>query len=257
MMSLLIQKWEEPEFRQRFFAVLITLAIEALFIFALLTLGWHKERTVKRTAMVTFDVKEQSDSAQDSRRTKSDDAEKKAATVVIPPPVRQKIPPPLLPSKNQVRLPPESKDFIKVSKEDFAAMDISKFPAGSGAGNAQGSKGDAKAPFGPGEGPGGAPLYNAEWVREPTDAELSPYLSAAKVRTPGSWAMIACKTIENNRVENCQNLNESPAGSGLAKALRLAAWQFQVRAPRAGNKPLLGVWVRIRFDFRQAKQNAE
>jgi len=35
----------------------------------------------------------------------------------------------------------------------------------------------------------------------------------------------------------------------FAEALRLAAWQFLVKPPRIDNKPQLGVWVRIHFDF--------
>jgi hypothetical protein len=35
----------------------------------------------------------------------------------------------------------------------------------------------------------------------------------------------------------------------FAKALPLAAWQFLVTRPRIDNKPQLGVWVRIHFDF--------
>jgi hypothetical protein len=37
--------------------------------------------------------------------------------------------------------------------------------------------------------------------------------------------------------------------TGFAKALPLAAWQFLVKRPRIDNKPQLGVWVRIHFDF--------
>ena len=43
---------------------------------------------------------------------------------------------------------------------------------------------------------------------------------------------------------------ETPRGTGLAKALRLAAWQFLVKPPRIDNKPQLGVWVRIHFGFK-------
>ena len=94
-------------------------------------------------------------------------------------------------------------------------------------------------------------LYNAEWVREPSDAELRTYLPRAV--DSGSWALIACQTIAHNQVENCAQLGESPRGSGLSKAMRLAAWQFRVRPPRIDGKPMVGAWVRIRIDFGTAK----
>ena len=103
--------------------------------------------------------------------------------------------------------------------------------------------------MGPGLGPGGAQLYPVAWLREPYDSELSPYLAAVKRIPPGASADIACQMAAYNRVENCQILGENPRGTGLAKALRLAAWQFLVKPPRVNNKPQLGVWVRIHFDF--------
>ena len=61
--------------------------------------------------------------------------------------------------------------------------------------------------------------------------------------------LVACQTIERYHVENCQILSESPPGSGLARAVRLAAWQFLVLPPRVNGKVMVGSWVRIRIDY--------
>ena len=115
----------------------------------------------------------------------------------------------------------------------------------SGAGKGK----DSGSVYGPGEGPGGERLYNAEWYREPTHAELAYYLP--KNTTVSGWGMIACRTIANFQVDDCQELGDSPMGSGLARAVRQAAWQFRVRPPRINGRSLVGSWVRIRIDFTQ------
>jgi protein TonB len=131
--------------------------------------------------------------------------------------------------------------------ELFDAADIGKMRGSAeGSGEAEG-RGDSVAAYGPGQGPGGQRLYNAEWHREPSRAELAGYLPGGV--PPGAWALIACRTIEDYHVDNCRSLGEAPAGSGIARAMRQAAWQFRVRPPRAGGKTLIGAWVRIRFDF--------
>jgi hypothetical protein len=96
-------------------------------------------------------------------------------------------------------------------------------------------------------GPGGQRLYDADWYREPTDAELRFYLRRGA--PAGAWAMVACRTAQRFHVEDCRSLGESPVGSGLANAIRQAAWQFLVIPPRLGGRPLEGSWVRIRIDF--------
>ena len=169
-------------------------------------------------------------------------------TVTTPPP---KLPPRVeIPSKNQVEWPP---GFIKLSREDIAKADISRIKPAGGGGSTGASAGGGGNAEGTGDGPGGARVYNAEWYREPTRAEMSPYMSAARGGSSGDWAMIICRTVERYHVEDCREVDESPRGSGLARALRQAAWQFLVRPPRVDGKAQLGTWVRIRFDFKAAK----
>ncbi len=97
-----------------------------------------------------------------------------------------------------------------------------------------------------GSGPNGEPLYAARWYRRPYDEELAGYLSAA--RGPG-WGLIDCKTAPDFRVESCVIVGEWPQGSGIGKAVQAAAWQFKVRPPVKGGRPMVGEWVRIRIDY--------
>ena len=122
----------------------------------------------------------------------------------------------------------------------MAAADIGHMGAQSGASSA-----DSNKTYGPGEGPGGAHLYPADWYREPGGDEIGPYLRNGV--PPGSWATIACKTAPHYRVEDCEELGESPPGSGLSRALRLASWQFQVLPPRINGAAQMGVWVKIHW----------
>ncbi len=97
-----------------------------------------------------------------------------------------------------------------------------------------------------GTAPNGEPLYAAAWYREPSDGELRGYLSTAD--GPG-WGLIACRTAPDFRVEDCVGLDEYPTGSQIMRAVLAAAWQFRVRPPRLGGKPMVGAWVRIRIDY--------
>lgn len=154
---------------------------------------------------------------------------------VVPPPPPVPRPMPAFPA---LRL-----DHDTLASADIGAM--AHTPGKSGEGDAD-SGTDSAAIAGPGEGPGGAKLFYAEWYREPPPGALALYLPDGP--QPG-WAMVACRTIADYHVDNCRELGESPRGAGTARALRQAAWQFLVRPPRLGGKPLLGTWVRIRFDF--------
>jgi len=223
--------WRRPSPRQR--ALAITLALCAELIFVILFLGLAPKLIEQVEAPgnpLTFDLAPPAPQAKTAPRPK---AKAKASKSAIAPPQRQPLPP---------ATPLAESPLVELSKEDLAASDISNL----------GTRGDSAAgnsalAMGPGEGPGGRQLYKAEWVVEPTNAQLAGYMPEGI--DVGSSAEIACKTVENYRVENCRLLSESPMGSGLARAMRLAAWQFKVRPPRIDGKPLVGAWVRIHFDW--------
>ncbi len=147
---------------------------------------------------------------------------------------------------------PYDLSIIKLTREEYAASDISRLPQRETSADSGAQPGDS-VPVG--RNANGEPIYNAEWQREPTNAELSYYLPASVPR-PG-WALIACQTAERFRVENCQELGQSPAWGRLASGVREAAWQFRVRPPRKGGKPIIGAWVQIRIDFLEAKDSAD
>lgn len=168
-----------------------------------------------------------------------------AAAATRPPPV-------VVPTENKVVWP---EGFIPMKHSDFAASDISGIKS-AGTGNAGGQTASADGGGGGGGTNGAAPdgsrLYNAEWYREPRDAELNGYMRPGQ--SSGRWAMIACRTVAGYHVEDCEELDESPRGSGMARVLRQAAWQFLVRPPRVDGKPMVGAWVKIRFDFIRGKR---
>jgi protein TonB len=99
-----------------------------------------------------------------------------------------------------------------------------------------------------GKAPNGEPLYAAEWYREPTHQQLSTYLPKT-MPDGGGWGTVACRTVARFHVEDCVELDQNPAGSHLAGAVRQAAWQFLVRPPRVGGKALVGEWVSIRIYY--------
>ena len=134
-------------------------------------------------------------------------------------------------------------DMIEMTKEEYAATDIRNLGHAPGANQQQAAADDSEAV---GRAPNGELLYGAEWYRKPTDAELAGYLPP---NAPEGWGLIACKTIADHRVDDCVELDNSPPGSHLASAVRQAAWQFRVRAPRKNGQELVGAWVQIRIEY--------
>jgi type IV secretory pathway VirB10-like protein len=158
-----------------------------------------------------------------------------------PPPVPEPTPPPPLPPS-----------FVRMTRSEYRAADIAgrgtaarAEPEGETAAASSGSMPGDSAVVG--KAPNGEPLYAAEWYRRPKSVELQPYISS-RARGPG-WGLIACRTVADHRVEDCKELGEGPRGSGYAGAVRQAAWQFRVRAPRVGGKELTGTWVSIRITY--------
>jgi protein TonB len=238
--------------RRRTVSFVLALVVEALLILVLLLFGPHLTPAPKpeprRATSFSLAPSEKEAATAPEHRTKAHAAAKPAsgATTPIPP-----MPPVITPPK--VPTPPAA--LPGVLPITLGASDISKLKSSASNDDGAETGTDSKLAYGPGEGPGGQPLYNAEWYREPTDAQLNGYLP--KGAPPNSWALIACQTMPQFHVDNCRSLGESPVGSGLGRAMREAAWQFLVRPPRRGGKVLVGAWVKIRIDFTVRPGKAE
>lgn len=237
--------------RRRGAALVFTILIHLLLILLVLLTRSPVQPRKQQDELVTFSVTPGPPDKQAGEKESHEEKQAEQAASAPPPaPVRRpqppaptrQVPPPIVTPKTN------APSFIQLSPSDFAAADIGRLPS-AGAASGNGTQGDSKMVTGPGEGPGGVQLFEAEWYRRPTDAELAGYMPVNPPRE--GWGLVACKTIENYHVENCQALGESPMGSGLAKAVRQAAWQFLVRPPRINGRPQIGTWVRIRIDYSQ------
>lgn len=227
-------------------SLLLALAIEILLLLAFFTISFREREKPEFAGgrLTTFDIAAQSEQDRSSAQPKE------TAERIEEPPPRRPLPPVPAP---MIELPERPLAMLVVSKEVYEASDISKL--GSNApghvrsadrGRAgSGSAGDSQRV---GTAPNGQPLYAAEWYREPTNQELSAYLPRT-MPEGGGWGLVACRTAERFRVTDCVELGNSPPGSHLAGAVRQAAWQFLVRPPRVGGKPMIGEWVRIRIDY--------
>jgi protein TonB len=234
---------DRPSASRRALSFLLALAIEVALLLALLTLDWRDKKVPEFAGdrLTTFDV-----NAQDEQE-RSQSVQKQPERQANPTPPR---PAPPIP-KPVVELPPRPLQMIELTPEEYKAADIAKLGT-VGGGRQQGPElaqgprqGDSARV---GTAPNGEPLYAAEWYREPTNTELHAYLPK-RMPEGGGWGMVACRTAPRFRVEDCVELGQAPAGSHLAGAVRQAAWQFMVRPPRVGGKPMIGEWVRIRIDY--------
>lgn len=227
--------------------LLLALVLEALLVLALLTLG--------RIAPTRKQAGEQLSAFNVGPPAQNSDTDKAKALQNTTQRQQSAKPQPREEPKHEID-PVPLPTLVPMSAQDMAAIDIARLPP-----RPSRTPGPAPAmgPAGPGESsdtpmmgtaPNGEPLYAAQWYRKPYDNELAGYLSTAD--GPG-WGLIACKTEPDYRVDQCVVVDEYPSGSRIAPAVLAAAWQFRVRPPRRGGKPLIGEWVGIRIDYEQRR----
>jgi hypothetical protein len=223
----------------------LSLTVLAHLLMLLLLLRWtgvEWQPPGGEGSLTTFNIAP--DAPAETQRTKTQTERRKASKSPPPPPPQTTPPPPPVP--REVARP----WVLMPGLEQFDLRQVKSQPAEkpSTTQMADASDSDSGSVYGPSAAPGapgGGRLFNAEWYREPTDAELAFYMPRGVV----GWGIIACQTVERFHVDNCREIGDSPPGSGMARAVREAAWQFLVRPPRINGKPQIGAWVRIRIDL--------
>lgn len=200
------------------------------------------ERAQERLTTLFLPEATEEEGADVSERPERREPERKAGEKADEPRPEPPADPPPAPEEAP---PPPAPNWLTMSSAEFAASNIANMPRHRR--STPGDAADSASAYGPGEGPGGVRLYDPDWYRRPTGAELAGYLPANAPRK--GWGLIACRTIEDYRVDSCTTLGESPLGSGFGRAVREAAWQFRVLPPRINGKPVIGAWVRIRISY--------
>jgi protein TonB len=221
------------------------LLIEVLLLLLMLTLSQTKEQPKPEGTIVTaFDASEAPEKAPEPPR----DEQQEPKPQPVPQPAEpQPLPPQPMPSPPiRIPLPRNTVPFDLANTPQPPAPPAANTPA-YGPTNT-GYPGDSKRV---GTAPNGQPLYGAQWYREPSDEMMGDYLSTAQ--GPG-WAVIACRTVPEFRVEDCVEVGEYPQNSHIAQAVLAAAWEFRVRPPRLGGRNMYGGWVRIRIDYELRKK---
>lgn len=235
-------------------SLLLALIAEALLILLVLTLGTSitgREDKTNEAEIVRF--RSVSNEEQQQAQTETQDNQSQPTFAQEQPPREV---PPDTPTPPDIQTPQaKPTQMIRLSPREMASTDISTLPRQPQPPPAANRGMMGPVDTGPrmgdtprvsGSGPNGEPLYAASWYREPSDAELTGYLSTA---TGPGWGLIACRTAPGYRVEDCVRIDEYPAGSNIARSVLAAAWQFRVRPPRIGGEPKIGEWVRIRIDY--------
>lgn len=235
---------EAQPLRRRATALAVTVIVHLLLLYLLLRLAPEQFAPMGRVgSLMTFSVMP-SPTPEKSQKAASKPAaaQPKVTTAVQPP--KQALPPPIVKMPTPLKMPD---GFIELSRNDMGKVDQAMSaphagPTGQTASTSGSGEGDTPSSMGP----NGQLLYAAEWYRRPTDAELGPYMPHRQL-PEGAWGEIACRTVARYHVEDCQELGDSFPGTGIARGMRQAAFQFLVRPPRVGGQLMVGTWVRIRI----------
>ncbi|NJC04467.1 protein TonB [Sphingomonas kaistensis] len=245
--------------RQRLAGLLAALALEALVVLALLTLGSGRfaEMAKEGQPLKTFDLAAPSpEPVVEAVKTPET---KKVETKAEPQPTVETAPAAPAPDVPSVQpptpAPAQPSPLVQLSRDDLASADLRSLPSAPKPARTYGPAAPSSAadtPLASGTGPNGERLYAAAWQRgEPTEQEMRGYLQTAQ---PG-WALIACRTVPDFKVDDCVALGESP-GSQMARAVLAAAWQFRIRPPRVGGRYQVGEWVEIHYRYGTTRRNS-
>ncbi len=238
----------KAQFGQRGAGIVLALAIEALFILAVLTLGAPMlPGSPEPESLTSVNIKAAPQPSEPEPEPAQSEPEPASQPPPSPKPTEPKVEdlPPPIPVKPIVPKaappapsppPPPPPPAPKPPQAEMGPMMGPPVP--------RSRTPDSRRVEG--SGPNGEPLYAASWYREPRDGELRGYLSTA---TGPGWGLIACRTVPDYRVEDCVPIAEYPVGSNINRSILAAAWQFKVRPPRIGGRPMVGEWVRIRIDY--------
>lgn len=231
------------------------LLIEGLLLLALLSLGPGEQPGTKEPGITVLnleaaEISQEAPDPEREQRAEKQAEERPVQQPVPPPPVRRAPPPPQPAERKPVPVAPATVPAPQVPPPaaSIPARPVRPATPGSTAYGPpdKGGRSASRDTERVGTAPNGEPLYAAAWYREPRPDELRAYLSTAN--GPG-WGLIACRTAPDYRVEDCVGLDEYPQGSQITRAVLAAAWEFQVRPPSRGGRPLVGSWVRIRIVY--------
>ena len=234
-----------PTLGSRAVSLAISAALVALLIWMLIRMGLLPDVVTGKPAGALTTINVQGDRPSHAAAQAVKAAPKPQHATPTQPKVTRPVPPP--------KVPPPPIPWIQMSHDDFAQSDIATKPnraaTQSAAGtDASGADSGGSADDGSGGGQQGDRLYAAQWYpHPPSQQEMDFYMPKNGLRMPG-WGEIACRTVAGYRVVDCKELGDTP-GSGFARSMVNASWQFRVLPPRVNGKPMVGTWVRIHYDF--------